>query len=62
VSPCGIFRSPRPRAISWPPACARSFTAPTIYYQPHPNEIVIIRVLHGARDVTAIAEHGGFGE
>ena len=31
-----------------------------IYYQPRPDEIVIIRVLHGARDTVAIAEHGGF--
>jgi toxin ParE1/3/4 len=33
-----------------------------IYYQARPDEIVIIRVLRGARDVTAIAEHGGFKE
>lgn len=33
-----------------------------IYYQPRADEIVIIRVLHGARDTTAIAGHGGFGE
>jgi toxin ParE1/3/4 len=33
-----------------------------IYYQPRPDEIVIIRVLHGARDTAAIAEHGGFRE
>lgn len=31
-----------------------------IYYQPRPDEIIIIRVLHGARDIAAIAEHGGF--
>jgi toxin ParE1/3/4 len=33
-----------------------------IYYHPHPDAVVIVRVLHGARDVTAIAEHGGFTE
>jgi len=33
-----------------------------IYYQPLHGEIVIIRVLHGARDVMAIAEQGGFRE
>jgi toxin ParE1/3/4 len=33
-----------------------------IYYAPHDNELVIIRVLHSARDVAAIAEHGGFSE
>jgi toxin ParE1/3/4 len=31
-----------------------------IYYRPLADAIVIIRVLHGARDVVAIAEHGGF--
>ena len=33
-----------------------------IDYRPHPDEIVIVRVLHGARDIAAIAEHGGFRE
>ena len=33
-----------------------------IYYRPLADQIVIIRVLHGARDVTAIAEHGDFKE
>jgi plasmid stabilization system protein ParE len=32
------------------------------HYQPLPDQIVIIRVLHGARDIAAIAEHGGFTE
>lgn len=31
-----------------------------IYYQPRPGEIIIVRVLHGARDVAAIAERGWF--
>jgi toxin ParE1/3/4 len=33
-----------------------------IYYRPMPDEIVIVRVLHGARDVAALVEHGGFAE
>jgi toxin ParE1/3/4 len=33
-----------------------------IYYQPRSDEVVIIRVLHGARDVAAIAESEGFRE
>jgi len=33
-----------------------------IYYRPQPDEIAVIRVLHGARDMTAIAEDGGFRE
>jgi plasmid stabilization system protein ParE len=35
-----------------------------IYYTPRPEasvpEIVIVRVLHGARDMTALAERGEF--
>jgi toxin ParE1/3/4 len=31
-----------------------------IYYAPRADELVIIRVLHGARDVAALAERGGF--
>lgn len=31
-----------------------------IYYKPLPDAVVIIRVLHGARDVTAFADRGGF--
>lgn len=30
-----------------------------VYYL-YRSEVVILRVLHGARDVTAIAERGGF--
>jgi toxin ParE1/3/4 len=33
-----------------------------IYYKPLPDALVIVRVLHGARDVAALAEHGGFIE
>jgi toxin ParE1/3/4 len=32
-----------------------------IYYFPRPTEILIVRILHGARDVRAIAEEEGFG-
>jgi toxin ParE1/3/4 len=31
-----------------------------IYYRPLADTLVIVRVLHGARDATAIAEQGGF--
>jgi toxin ParE1/3/4 len=31
-----------------------------IYYLPGVGEIVIVRVLHGSRDVAAIADQGGF--
>jgi toxin ParE1/3/4 len=33
-----------------------------IDYKPLPDALVIVRVLHGARDVAAVAEHGGFVE
>ena len=31
-----------------------------IYYQPTETELVIVRVLHGARDAVAISSRGGF--
>jgi toxin ParE1/3/4 len=31
-----------------------------IYYRPAPDAIVIVRVLHGARDIAAITARGGF--
>jgi toxin ParE1/3/4 len=31
-----------------------------IYYRPQPEALVIIRVIHGARDLAALAERGGF--
>jgi toxin ParE1/3/4 len=33
-----------------------------IYYMPAEQEIVVIRVLHGARDIDALANRGGFAE
>jgi len=33
-----------------------------IYYRHNEHELVIVRVLHGARDAAALAEHGGFKE
>lgn len=31
-----------------------------IYYLPRMDEIVIVRVLHGSRDIADIADEGGF--
>ena len=31
-----------------------------IYYRPGKDKIIVVRVLHGARDVAALAERGGF--
>jgi len=30
-----------------------------IYYQPHPDAVFIVRVVHSARDITPIFESGG---
>jgi toxin ParE1/3/4 len=31
-----------------------------IYYLPRPDEIIIVRVLHGSRDIAPMADEGGF--
>lgn len=31
-----------------------------IYYQVSGQEVIVVRVLHGARDAAALAEQGGF--
>lgn len=31
-----------------------------VYYLHNPRELVIVRVLHSARDAAALAEHGAF--
>jgi toxin ParE1/3/4 len=31
-----------------------------IYYIVEPDAVVIVRIIHGARDIRAIAEQGGF--
>ena len=33
-----------------------------IYYVPHDQQLIIVRVLHSARDTAAIADKGGFDE
>jgi toxin ParE1/3/4 len=43
------------------PALRVIFHTPyAIYYLPADRELVIVRVLHSARDAAAIAEQGGF--
>ena len=32
-----------------------------IYYRTTETSLIVVRVLHGARDHAAIAQHGGFG-
>ena len=31
-----------------------------IYYLTRPDEIIVVRVLHGSRDIASIADEGGF--
>jgi len=31
-----------------------------IYHLPRPDEIIVVRVLHGSRDIATIADEGGF--
>ena len=33
-----------------------------IYYLPLDDEIIIVRVLHGSRDIASIADEGGFAK
>jgi len=32
-----------------------------IYYRPDNNTVTVVRILHGARDLAAIEDQGGFG-
>jgi toxin ParE1/3/4 len=32
-----------------------------VYYLATDSEVILVRVLHGARDVAALADRGGFG-
>jgi toxin ParE1/3/4 len=55
------FPSAHPERPQLAPGLRVTFQgAYAIYYQFDDTHVVIIRVLHGARDVTAIAEQGGF--
>ena len=43
------------------PGLRVTFHSPyAIYYLPRPDALVIARVIHGARDMAALAERGGF--
>jgi toxin ParE1/3/4 len=42
------------------PGLRVTFHSPyAIYYRPLPDRVVIVRILHGARDIAALAERGG---
>ena len=52
-----------PRRESFAAGLRVTFHGPyAIYYTPGTDDLVIIRVLHGARDAAAIADRGGFAE
>jgi len=48
------------RGILGPDLRVKFHGAYAIYYSPTAHELIIVRVLHGARDATAIADRGGF--
>lgn len=59
---CGSFRCLAPHVSSSPPGLRVTFRSPyAIYYLPQPDAVVIVRIIHGARDIAASAERGGFG-
>ena len=50
-----------PKREQLAPGLRVTFHSPyAIYYQPRSDSLVIVRVLHGARDIAALAERGGF--
>lgn len=45
------------------PGLRASFRGPyAIYYLVAARELVVVRIIHGARDITALAERGAFAE
>lgn len=38
------------------------YRAYAVYYLPKDDSVIVIRVLHGARDLDRIARQGGFSE
>jgi toxin ParE1/3/4 len=59
--PLRLFPLSSPARDQLAPGLRLTFHSPyAIYYLPQPEAVVIVRVLHGARDVAAIAAQGGF--
>jgi toxin ParE1/3/4 len=60
---CGTFLLAAPAREWLAPGLRVTFVSPyAIYYRPTADAVVIIRVVHGARDVATIAARGGFLE
>ena len=50
-----------PAREQFAPGLRVTFHGPyAIYFKPAPDAVVIVRVVHGARDSAALAERGGF--
>jgi toxin ParE1/3/4 len=59
--PVRYFPLAAPAREQFGPGLRVTFHNPyAIYYRPFEDAIVVVRVLHGARDAAAIARHGGF--
>jgi plasmid stabilization system protein ParE len=63
LSHCGTSRSQDQRGIISRRDCGLRFIGRyAVYYKPFSDALVIVRIIHGARDIAAIAERGGFEE
>jgi len=61
AEPLRQFPEGGPRREQLAPGLRVTFHAPyAIYYMPLADAVVVVRVLHGARDAAALAERGGF--
>ena len=49
-----------PRPVLAPELRVMFYEKYAIYYLPRPEEIIVVRVLHGSRDIVSIAGDGGF--
>lgn len=58
VKAFSAFRS-RPRAAHAGPS-RDVHGSYAVYYKPFPDAVVIIRIIHGARDIAALTERGEF--
>lgn len=59
--PLRYFPLSGPAREAFSPGLRVTFHGPyAIYYRPLADAVVVIRVLHGARDAAALADRGGF--
>jgi toxin ParE1/3/4 len=61
--PLRHFPNAAPARENFAPGLRVSFSGNyAVYFLRDQREVVIVSVLHGARDAAALAEHGGFAE